>query len=80
MQAIIHNGSSEVNPGPIFRNAAMSARGFVACEGLHVGRKNQGNGGACVKSLSLTVVSAKRTLEGKPDWVTHMGSGPIREA
>ena len=62
MQAIIHNGSSEVNPEPRFRNAATSARGFVVCKGLCVDG-NTGNRGAYMFSPSPTT-SSKRGRRG----------------
>ena len=45
MQTIIYNGITEVNPEPLSRNAATSARGFVACKGIRAVGKT-GNRGA----------------------------------
>ena len=79
MQAIIHNGSSEVNPEPLLRNAATSARGFVACEGL-LAVGNTGNRGADIFPFPYHELHKRAVKELEPDWLVHVLRNDKRKA
>ena len=80
MQAIIHNGSSEVNPEPyVFRNAATSARGFVVCEGL-LAVGNTGNRGADIFPFPYHELHKRAVEELEPDWRVRVLRNDKRKA